>query len=166
MLFSCVLPEFTQSLLGRPYLGHSLVPSRISFSSLVFLHCNPIMSCAYLLMELLPLLLVVSLKVAIVTFSSLKFLFLIQWLAKNKILERWVVERGNGTKYPNGVIPETVKRQKWNMEYGCQDWKMQTLESTASAKNCTLISCISCIGRGILYHECHLGSPNRTSKNT
>ena len=146
--FKNLLSHFLE---GFP-LATPLVPSRIFFSSLVFLLCNPIMSCVYLLMELFPLLLVVSLKVATVPFSSLKFLFLVQWLAKNKILDRWMVERGDGTKHPNGVIPETVKRQKWNMEHGCQDWKIQILESTASAKNRTLISCISCIGRWILCH--------------
>lgn len=104
LILMCPSRIYSESLLGSLSLGYSLVPSRIFFSSLVFLLCNPIISCAYLLTELFPLLLVVSLRVGIVPCSSLKSWILVQWLAKNKILDRWMVKRGDDIKYPKGVI--------------------------------------------------------------
>lgn len=89
--------------LGRPSLATPLpLVESVGFLSLVFLFCNPVISCAYLLTELFPLWQVVSLRVGIVSSSSLKCLFLVQWLAKNKILERRTVDRGDDVKYPTG----------------------------------------------------------------
>lgn len=63
--------------------------------------------------------------------SSLKSSFLVQRLAKNKIPVRRMVERGDDIKYPK----ELSNNEKTELEHGCQGWKTQIMESTASSNS-------------------------------
>ena len=39
------------------------------------------------------------------------------------------------------------------------EWAAMSSRESSQPRDNTLVSCVSCIGRRILYHKCHLGSP-------